>query len=507
MVDQLAHIHARALVGIEAHTVSIEVHIQSGMPHFALVGLPETAVKQTRHRVQSAIVNSGFTFPQRKIVVSLAPADLPKRGASFDLAIAIAILAASGQVAKQACAAWVFLGELALSGAIRAVPGSLAVSYASAQADQNLMLPKENIEEATLVRSARIIGCSSLHDAVTHLCSQQPHTFAKPLKPTIYTRHTDIAQVTGQDVAKRALTIAAAGGHNLLMCGPPGCGKSMLAACLPGLLPPMTDKEAMEVAMIYSISNQGFQAKHWGQRPFRSPHHSASMPALVGGGNPPKPGEISLAHECVIFLDELPEYPRSVLEALREPLETGAVMISRAQWQCPFPAHTQLIAAMNPCPCGYDGCDDGRCRCTIDQIQRYQAKISGPLLDRIDLHVRVTPIDSATLLRSEQIKTKQNQPIAEQIKTTWAAQQARQGCRNSALSAQQTKQYCILNDQDRQWLAEALKKLQLSARSIHRTLKVARTIADLDHLNTDNGLPRKCLLEALSYARRSATAG
>lgn len=505
MAQQLALVYSRALVGITAREVWIEVHIQPGLPAFFLVGLPEAAVKEARHRVQSAVMNAGFDFPLRRIVVSLGPAEFPKTGSSFDLAIAIAIIIASGQLAPETCHGYEFLGELSLSGQCRSVAGSLAVSYATHQAKRTLILPKANEQEALLVNHAQVIGCQHLREVVMHLrgITQLKQAQAKPT--LLQKNQHDIAHVYGQSIAKRALSIAAAGGHNVLMSGPPGCGKSMLAACLPNLLPPMSDAEAMEVAMIYSISHQGFDPSTWGQRPFRAPHHSASMPALVGGGNPPKPGEISLAHDGVLFLDELPEYPRSVLEALREPLESGEVIISRAHWQCPFPARTQLIAAMNPCPCGYEGLNDGRCRCSLDQIQRYQSKISGPLLDRIDLHVQVSPINSETLLSKQLSQGHQSESIAQHIERTWHKQMDRAQCRNSALSPEQIKQFCQLKDDDRLWLAQALKKLQLSARSIHRTLKVALTIADLDDRSIKDGLPRACLIEALSFARRTTT--
>jgi magnesium chelatase family protein len=502
MTQHFGHCYARTLVGIKALQVSIEAHWQFGTPYFAIVGLPETAVKEAQHRVRCAIINAGFEFPVGRIIISLAPANFPKAGSCFDLAIAIAILVATKQITTLHIEQWEFLGELSLSGQLRPIPGILAMSYATQTKNRCLAIAKDNVAEAMLVKQAKVVGFQSLREVALFLNKTIDKPFATTTTISKHIHSKDMAEVHGQTLAKRALTIAAAGGHNLLMSGPPGCGKSLLASCLPGLLPPMSDDESMEVAMVYSISHQGFDPDNWGVRPFRSPHHSASMPALVGGGNPPKPGEVSLAHDGVLFLDELPEYPRSVLEALREPLESGEVLISRAHWQCPFPAKTQLIAAMNPCPCGFDGLNDGRCKCTIDQIQRYQAKISGPLLDRIDLHIKVLPVDSSELLTQPLAKTQSSQDIAKTIESTWQSQMQRADCRNSDLNVQQIQQYCKLKEDDRHWLADALKKLKLSARSIHRTLKVARTIADLDNLDASDGLPRKALTEALSYARR-----
>ena len=385
----LAIVHSRAQVGVEAPAVTVEAHLANGLPSLALVGLPETAVKESKDRVRSAILNCAFEFPPRRITLNLAPADLPKDGGRFDLAIALGILAASGQVPASALEQLECLGELALSGAIRPVQGVLPAALAARAAGRTLMVPKANAEEASLASGLDVIAVEHLLEVAAHLNGQTP---IAPYQAQGLLRqvlpYPDLAEVQGQIAAKRALLVAAAGSHNLLFSGPPGTGKTLLASRLPGLLPPLDEQEALEVAAIHSVASHT-PLSAWPQRPFRTPHHSASGPALVGGGSRPQPGEITLAHQGVLFLDELPEFDRKVLEVLREPLESGHIVIARARDKVRFPARFQLVAAMNPCPCGHLGDPSGRCRCSAEQIQRYRGKLSGPLLDRIDLHLSV----------------------------------------------------------------------------------------------------------------------
>lgn len=385
----LAIVHSRAQVGVEAPCVSVEAHLANGLPSLTLVGLPETAVRESKDRVRSALLNAGFDFPARRITLNLAPADLPKDGGRFDLAIALGILAASGQLPGTALDGLECLGELALSGAIRPVRGVLPAALAARDARRVLVVPKENAEEASLASGLTVFAVDHLLEIAGHLSGQAP---LPPYQARGLLRapfpYPDLAEVQGQAAAKRALLVAAAGAHNLLLSGPPGTGKTLLASRLPGLLPALDEDEALEVAAIHSVASH-VPLRHWPQRPFRQPHHSASAPALVGGGSRPQPGEITLAHQGVLFLDELPEFERKVLEVLREPLESGEIVIARANGRVRFPARFQLVAAMNPCPCGYLGDPSGRCRCTPEQVQRYRGKLSGPLLDRIDLHVSV----------------------------------------------------------------------------------------------------------------------
>lgn len=493
----LALVHSRAQIGIDAPAVTVEAHLANGLPSLALVGLPEAAVKESKDRVRSAILTSGFEFPTRRITLSLAPADLPKEGGRFDLAIALGILAASGQVPLESLVNLECLGELALSGALRPVQGVLPAALAAQAAGRTLLVPHANAEEASLATGLPVLAADHLQRVVAHLQGIQPlSTYVSQGLLRQVPPYPDLADVQGQLTARRALLVAAAGAHNLLLSGPPGTGKTLLASRLPGLLPPLTEQEALEVAAIQSIATQE-PLRHWPQRPFRQPHHSASGPALVGGGGRPKPGEITLAHQGVLFLDELPEFDRKVLEVLREPLESGEIVIARARDRVRFPARFQLVAAMNPCPCGYLGDPSGRCRCTPDQVSRYRGKLSGPLLDRIDLHVtmaretislNVRPSDSAPMPSSAQ--------VAAEVARVRALQLQRQGVTNALLDLSGLQQHCSLGAADQRWLEQACERLGLSLRAAHRLLKVARTLADLEQA-TD--ISRAHLAEALQY--------
>ncbi len=501
----LAIVYSRAQRGIDAPLVTVEIHISNGLPSLSIVGLPETAVKESKDRVRSAIINSHFDFPARRITINLAPADLPKEGGRFDLPIALGILAASEQIPASALENCEFLGELALSGELRPVKGVLPAALKATEQQRKIIVPKANADEAALSKQAEVLAADHLLSLCAHLhgrqiiTNHQGHT--RP--STVYC--TDIADVKGQSQAKRALEIAAAGGHNLLMIGSPGTGKTMLASRLPGILPALTEDEALAYATIQSVT-QGRINDDFYSRPFRAPHHTASAVALVGGGNPPKPGEISLAHNGVLFLDELPEFPRAALEVLREPLESGEIIISRASHQACFPAAFQLIAAMNPCPCGYYGDSKHNCRCTPDQISRYRNKISGPLLDRIDMHIQVNALPIAALIRqnssdnkdrNKEGKSQQNsQEIRARVTATRELQLARQGVANHRLNNKMLEKYCPLLNQEQQILEDAINKLGLSARAYHRILRVSRTIADLEQ---SVEISSRHIHEALSY--------
>lgn len=476
----LSATYCRAIVGIDAPLVTVEVHLANGLPAFAIVGLPEKAVQEARDRVRSALINSGYEFPSKRITVNLAPADLPKEGGRFDLAIAMGILSASGQVPASELEKSELIGELTLSGHIRPVQGMLSVALAATRAGKALFLPMDNADEASLVNDAELYAISHLLELSAHLCRQkilQPVS----IRSTKATTHSplDLSEVRGQAHAKRALIIAASGNHNLLFSGPPGSGKSMLASRLPGILPPMSEAEALEHAIIHSISGRKLDISRWRERPFRAPHHTASGVALVGGGSNPRPGEISLAHLGVLFLDEIAEFPRSVLDVLREPLESGHITISRAARQAEFPARFQLIAAMNPCPCGYLGDPLHNCKCTAEQVARYQGRISGPFLDRMDLHVMVPAIPARELSTANPVPTETSEQIRIRVNTTREIQLQRQGCANAQLDSKGLDAHCQPDTRGRDLLNRALDTLGLSARAYHRVLRVGRSIADL----------------------------
>jgi len=484
----LSLVHSRALLGLQALPVCVEVHLANGLPSFTLVGLADTEVKEARERVRSAIQNAGLEFPgNKRITVNLAPADLPKDSGRFDLPIALGILAASGQLDAAKLAGHEFAGELSLGGALRPVRGALAMSLALARsgagARPRLVLPESSAQEAALVQGAEVYGARHLLDVVGQFLPGEAapgpgegwcRTLAAA--PPCQGRHADLADVKGQAAARRALEIAAAGGHSLLLVGAPGAGKSMLAQRFAGLLPAMTTEEALESAAIASLAGR-FALSQWAQRPTCAPHHTASAVALVGGGSPPRPGEVSLAHRGVLFLDELPEFPRAALEALREPLESGTITISRAATRAEFPARFQLVAAMNPCPCGYLGSSRRTCRCSPEQVARYQGKLSGPLLDRIDLHVEVGSLAAEELVNA--LPGEATEAVRARVLAASARALARQGSANQALQGQAIDAQCRLDAATAKFLSTAATRLGWSGRGIHRCLKVARTVADL----------------------------
>ena len=487
-----AQVYTRSVVGLNAPSVMVEVHLSQGLPAVTMVGLPEAAVRESKDRVRSAIINSGFQFPNRRLTINLAPADLPKDGARLDLPIAIGILAASGQIDETVLAQYEFIGELALNGDLRGIAGALAVSRALKADQRTLIVPKDNADEAVKVEGVRVLQADTLKAVCQHLMNEQPLSQAE--HKTSYQSANymlDLADVKGQHQARRALEIAAAGGHSLLFCGSPGTGKTLMASRLPTILPPLNDHEALEVASIYSIANSDYD---YGTRPFRQVHHTTSAVALVGGGSSPKPGEITLANRGVLFLDEIPEFDRKVLEVLRQPIENKEIVISRANSQVRFPANFQLVAAMNPCPCGYYGDKSGRCQCRPEQIKRYQEKLSGPLLDRIDLHITVPALPASDLQSAQ--KGESSAVVRERVIQAYQRQQARQGKANNELSPSELDQFAPLGDAESRILAMAQSRLNLSARGYHRVLRVARTIADLAGSEV---IQTAHLTEALSY--------
>ena len=476
----VAVVRSRALAGVQAPVVTVEVHLAGGLPGVRLVGLPEAEVREARDRVRAALQNAQFEFPARKVTVNLAPADLPKESGRFDLPIALGILAATGQIPAAALDPYEFAGELALTGELRGIRGALAMVLSARRDGRAFVLPAASAAEASLVRDATVYPAKSLLAVCAHVTGRE-RLPAMTAGPTVLCESgPDLSDVRGQEQAKRALEIAAAGRHSVLFVGPPGTGKSMLAQRLPSLLPPLAEDEALEAAALASLAGR-FTPERWRERPYRAPHHTASAVALVGGGSNPRPGEISLAHHGVLFLDELPEWDRRVLEVLREPLESGVINISRAARQNTYPAQFQLVAAMNPCFCGWLGHASGRCRCSPDQVARYRSRVSGPLLDRLDLAIEVPSVaaDALALSRDDNVSGERSADVRVRVANAHTNQQARQGKSNARLTVAEIAHHCRPTSEAEALLAKAMRRMSLSARAYHRIVKVARTIADL----------------------------